>query len=597
MAQGAWGQISPGDLTQAHADLEGMSNCTQCHDIGSKVSNSKCLECHDEISALVSNNKGYHAHRTVKSKDCFDCHSEHHGRKFDMVRFETNNFNHDLTGYSLEGAHAKADCKECHMPENIANREIRQREDTFLGLDTACLSCHDDFHQGTLSNDCTQCHTMDAFRPASLFDHATTEFPLNGGHANVDCIECHKETTRNGQEFQEFSGIAFNDCVACHTDPHKKQLPGSCTQCHTDISFNTFIGKGNFRHSKTGFTLKGAHLSIDCFTCHKDTSQPLAVFQDQSPVEEANCVACHQDPHENKFGQNCAECHNEESFFALNNMDLFDHGLTDYPLEGKHTEVDCKSCHKERFSVPIDFSRCSNCHTDYHEGEFAENGISPDCVECHSLNKGFEYTLYTISDHQESAFPLEGAHIATPCFACHVSEEDQRWSFANMGASCVDCHDDFHEGYISASYYPKDDCTVCHSSEAWSSVAFNHSKTKWPLEGKHAEVACSACHFEFDEGGTLISQNFTNLDTACTSCHENIHGDQFAINGVTECTRCHVLDSWFPRKFNHNDTRFPLEGKHAEVSCEACHLVESQTGVKETIYQLNKLECADCHLQ
>ena len=71
-----YGQISPGDLTQAHAHLEGMSNCTQCHDIGSKVSNTKCLDCHKEIKSLVSSNKGYHAHRTVKSKDCFDCHSD-----------------------------------------------------------------------------------------------------------------------------------------------------------------------------------------------------------------------------------------------------------------------------------------------------------------------------------------------------------------------------------------------------------------------------------------------------------------------------------------------------------------------------------------
>ena len=47
-------QISPGDLTKAHADLEGISNCTKCHEIGEKVLSSKCLDCHKEIKALVN---------------------------------------------------------------------------------------------------------------------------------------------------------------------------------------------------------------------------------------------------------------------------------------------------------------------------------------------------------------------------------------------------------------------------------------------------------------------------------------------------------------------------------------------------------------
>ena len=53
----ALGQISPGDLTDAHSGLEGMSNCTLCHDIGKKVSNTKCLDCHKEIRSLIANNK------------------------------------------------------------------------------------------------------------------------------------------------------------------------------------------------------------------------------------------------------------------------------------------------------------------------------------------------------------------------------------------------------------------------------------------------------------------------------------------------------------------------------------------------------------
>ncbi len=35
--QFVYGQISPGDLSNAHKDLEGMSNCTKCHVLGDKV--------------------------------------------------------------------------------------------------------------------------------------------------------------------------------------------------------------------------------------------------------------------------------------------------------------------------------------------------------------------------------------------------------------------------------------------------------------------------------------------------------------------------------------------------------------------------------
>jgi len=590
-----YSQISPGDLTNAHSKLEGMTNCTLCHDIGKKVSNVKCLDCHKEIKSLLNHNKGFHSSSKVVNKDCFDCHSEHHGRKFDMVRFDENNFDHDLTGYVLEGKHDAIDCRKCHIPDFIFDRDLKKRENTFLGLEQKCLSCHDDFHQKTLSNDCMTCHDMNAFKPASKFEHDNTNYPLMGKHIEVDCIECHNVTARNGKEFYEFSDIPFADCKACHNDPHNGQIIGSCVQCHTETSFTSFVGKGSFNHNLTGYKLKGQHNKIDCFSCHSPTSNPIAVFQDNINIDQNSCVECHKDPHENKYGQDCAKCHKESSFLSLNRMDFFDHTITDYPLKGKHLEVDCKKCHEKRFSTPIEFSACSNCHIDYHDGEFTKNDISPDCIECHSLELGFDYSLYTLEQHQTTSFPLEGAHVATPCFACHISEGDEKWTFANLGTDCVDCHIDIHENFISKNYYPDNNCVVCHINDAWSEVSFDHSLTNWPLDGKHIEVNCRECHFDIFDNETIVSQNFTTLNTECISCHENVHDDLFAISGITDCTRCHVTDSWFPKKFDHNSTAFPLEGRHEEISCSACHEVIHESGESTVVYALNKLECIDCH--
>ena len=35
---GLHAQLSPGPLTNAHASLEGITNCTQCHTLGEKIS-------------------------------------------------------------------------------------------------------------------------------------------------------------------------------------------------------------------------------------------------------------------------------------------------------------------------------------------------------------------------------------------------------------------------------------------------------------------------------------------------------------------------------------------------------------------------------
>ena len=559
----SYGQISPGDLSKSHSDLEGMSNCTLCHDLGDKVSNKKCLDCHKDIQSLLNANRGYHANSKVRKQDCFECHSEHHGLKFDMIRFDEKNFNHNETGYKLEGKHDVIDCRKCHVSENIKDPEIRKRVETFLGLEEKCASCHEDFHQNTLSsNECAECHDFEAFRPATKFDHNEADFSLKGKHIEVDCIECHEKSIKKGKEFQNFKPVPFSDCVSCHDDVHQTKIDGKCSQCHTETAFSDFIGRGRFDHEQTEFTLKGKHVEIDCFQCHKKTSDPLLVFQDKTAVDENNCIKCHKDQHEGKFGDQCVKCHSEKSFLSLKTMDSFNHDLTDFHLEGKHMEVDCKQCHKKRFSEPIDFSACNKCHIDYHRGEFALNGISPDCVECHSLEKGFDYSLYTLEEHQSTDFPLEGAHLATPCFACHVSEEEDRWTFIDLGSTCNDCHEDVHEGTVDVTYYKEAsyNCTTCHVNDSWEWVSFDHSQTDWPLEGKHSEVKCKDCHFAKTANDVISKRTFNSAEGICASCHENVHDDSFSIDGVTDCNRCHVTDSWFPKKFDHNSTAFPLEG-------------------------------------
>lgn len=584
-------QLSPGELSRPHAQLEGISNCTQCHVLGEKVSNDKCLTCHKEIKSRITAKDGYHYSREVREKECADCHSEHHGRKFEMIRFEEKTFNHGLTGYNLTGAHQRVDCRQCHKPDYIADADLKKRQGTFLGLKEQCLTCHEDYHQKTLSTDCAKCHNTNEFAPAAKFNHDKTDFPLTGGHKTVGCAECHQKETRSGREFQKFAGIAFKNCNSCHSDPHNNQLGVNCKECHVEQSFTSNAGLPKFNHNKTHFPLKGRHQRIDCAQCHQMEASPLHIFQDRLGVKTAECATCHRDVHEGKFGANCADCHNETSFHKVGKMEGFDHSLTDFALKGKHQAVDCRKCHtSDNFLAPLPHNTCASCHADYHEGQFVRNAGSPDCAECHVVD-GFAGSSFSIEQHGKTRFPLDGAHVATPCFACHLKEN--KWRFRNIGEQCVDCHKDVHQGTLNAQWYPNQACQSCHLTESWAGISkFDHSKTPFQLEKIHAQQKCSACHLR-DEAHPY--GKFLDLSQQCQSCHESVHGNQFEINGQTDCARCHGFDGWAIGNFDHSKTRFKLEGKHAETACDKCHRPSEVEDDIFVMYRLERFECADCH--
>ena len=506
-------QISPGELTKAHEHLEGIKNCTKCHVLGEKETTSKCLECHTEIQQLITANHGYHASVEVKGKKCAECHGEHFGREFEMVRFNTETFNHQITGYILEGKHAELECISCHKPELIKNPVSQKKGQTFLGLETNCLSCHADYHQNTLSQNCVSCHNQSKFRPATGFNHAQTNFPLIGKHIAVDCKKCHKITLKNNAEFQEFSGIKFENCTRCHTDVHQ-----------------------------------------------------------------------------NKFGNDCRKCHDEFSFTQVKSMGTFNHDNTNFPLEGKHKNLDCKKCHKSSLTQPVKHRFCTDCHLDYHEKQFQKNGISPDCSACHNVNF-FTPSDFTITKHNQTDFKLEGAHLATPCFSCHKKQE--KWIFSSLGKTCISCHENVHKKHISEKYIPENNCSFCHSVEVWNEISFNHSLTNFELLGEHKKANCRACHFK--EIGGLISQKFKELGEQCESCHQDIHFRQFAENGENRCERCHTFNNWKPEKFDHNKARFILDGEHAGLDCVKCHKPTDGLIQNYIVYKFEDITCAACH--
>ena len=582
-------QLSPGKLSQAHSKLEGLTNCTQCHSIGNQITNQKCLACHKVLASRIQANKGLHASPFAKGKACISCHSEHHGEKFDMIRIDKKSFNHANTAFALKGAHVSKikQCTDCHRAENVANPALKNKASRYVGLEAKCVQCHKDVHQKTLSADCASCHDVNSFKPASLFNHDKTNFELNGAHQKANCNECHKTSIRNGEKFTQFAGVASTNCTSCHKDVHQNQFGQNCKACHTEESFKQINPSRSFNHSVTGYTLEGKHREVSCKKCHANHEN---TFQEFKKIKDISCVTCHKDIHEGKLGQDCKSCHNQTSFLLKNKNQIgkFDHNKTDYPLRGKHLSVDCKVCHKKDLTDPVPHATCQNCHQDKHNGDFANKSKQyPDCASCHTV-EGFSPSLFTLDDHKQSKFQIDGAHEAQPCFACHKREN--KWVFNNMGVECKSCHKDIHEGKLATKYYPNQTCATCHNTGNWKSIRFDHNQTTYPLVAKHQTTACGSCHMK-DQ-----IQQFGGLNKTCASCHQDVHGKQFDRQGVTDCSRCHQPDGWNANHFNHSTTNYILDGEHRNVACNKCHFANLPSNKRVRLYKIEKFECIDCHL-
>jgi len=384
-------------------------------------------------------------------------------------------------------------------------------------------------------------------------DHAEFEAECTSCHVRFAkstqtglCLDCHEEISADLEALEGFHGlteeIADTECKVCHSDHLGREA---------DV---VGLDKEIFDHTVTDFELKGSHQKTQCEACHEADLQ----YRD-APSE---CFDCHKedDNHKGRLGEVCGDCHVESAWRDAK----FDHDETDFPLEGNHEDASCNGCHaNERYEdTPTE---CYACHRldDVHRGSRGQ-----ECDNCHSP-RDWESVLF---DHsRDTDFPLEGQHNDVSCDSCHEDGVFEK----EMDPACFACHksDDDHQGRNG------EECDKCHAPQAWSEVAFDHDNdTDFPLEYRHAEVECEACH-----RGMVFEQE---METSCFACHRN--DDAHDGQEGEDCGRCHDESGWTTEVvFDHDLTRFPLNGLHATVPCEECHLT--------TTFKDTPLECVECH--
>ena len=233
-----------------------------------------------------------------------------------------------------------------------------------------------------------------------------------------------------------------------------------------------------------------------------------------------------------------------------------------------------------------------DCHTDYHKGQFTKKAVTSDCKDCHN-EFGFQGSLFTLERHNSGTFKLEGAHSAIPCISCHKKAND--WVFRDLDKGCAGCHENIHLGFMSEQFM-QGGCDKCHVTSDWNTVNFDHKITNFELKGKHHEKLCRDCHFKKGTDNQIVQQ-FSKLTGDCKNCHTDVHQNQFDSNGKVDCTSCHGgFENWKADRFNHNSTRFKLEGSHKDGACKKCHHENTNTSVPYIQYKNTGIQCSSCHI-
>jgi hypothetical protein len=361
--------------------------CLDCHatNAGFATTTSACANCH------TSDNPDFiNLHIQEFGPDCTICHDG-------QDRF--SDFNHQSTGFVLEGQHESVSCTECHHLDQAITLQADAGAikaglnpgitppphpsipgDPFKDTPTDCAGCHEEpaEHAGFFSPRCEECHTPQGWLPANLegkqFSHTiSTGFSL-GHHIHdyngnlISCKNCHAPDLKT---------FDMQTCINCHNNGeaqaafllgHVDKYSSACLECHDGADRMNHFDHANF------FPLDGKHSELVCAQCHvekKFASTP------------AECVQCHAEPgiHAGFFGLQCQYCHTAQAWSPAKLQ------VHNFPLEhGGGGEIACQVCHAQTYAEYT----CYGCHDHQVEAIVASHlnaGISqaelPQCVSCH----------------------------------------------------------------------------------------------------------------------------------------------------------------------------------------------------------------------
>src|SRR5467141_2898831 len=572
-------------LTGTHASPS-PTPCAACHVNNNYTLNSAdCMGCHQpewNSTPSFGGNVPDHikAGFPATAAACAQCHT--------ITKWVDGKFDHAAFGFPLLNSHALVanggkvpSCASCHINNNYSL--------TTMANDCGNSGCHLTDWQKTNNpthstsgptfavGNCMTCHNTISWTTAA-FDHATTGWALTGSHQMapagkvVACADCH---VGNNYTFT----AANTDCYGCHVAAWQSTttmggvvpnhvaagFPTSqCSTCHTTTTWTS-----TFNHATTGFPLTNSHQmapagkSATCAACHINNNYTLTI----APTDCGNS-GCHlttwqqtNNPAHQSAGTpfaaaNCSTCHNTITW----NTAIFDHSTTGWALTGSHQlapagkVVACADCHVgNNYTFTVANTDCYGCHQTAWLSTQTLAGAVPNhitsgfptsqCSTCHDT------VLWSTGkfDHSTTGWPLQGAHVTTPCLSCHVGGN---FKLTAANTDCYGCH---QAAWLStqtlggavpnhvAAMYPTT-CLTCHTTWAttgWLGATFNHSWFRVPHHGS----VCSDCHLVSTDYKTFSCENCHTVPTAHRPgmSHPNVCTPSPACwyNPPTRCWDCH----------------------------------------------------------
>jgi hypothetical protein len=391
------------------------------------------------------------------------------------------------------------------------------------------------------------------------------------GEAN--CAKCHADGKT----------IEAARCLACHITIAERiaakrgvhrDVTGDCEACHQEHQGVEAdirpLDPADFDHvAETGFAFEGKHAgpAKNCPACHKVRSYM---------ANQRDCGFCHAEPHQGAMPLGCQACHTPAGWTSIARGF---HKAGTFPLEGRHLEVPCASCHLNGVYKGTP-GRCYDCHWIRRQDDRYRTALGTDCENCH---RPVSWTAVRWDHALQTGLALNGAHRNLSCDSCH-----KNGNFHLLSFDCYSCHREDYESTKEPSHaqagFPTT-CELCHlpSHTSWEQASFNHNSV-FPRQGVHATLECAACH----KGGV-----YAGTPRECYGCHradyEQARDPNHQAAGFpTTCEVCHKPSdtSWDQASFNHGSI-YPLQGVHATLDCSACH--------KNSVYAGTPRECYGCH--
>lgn len=349
------------------------------------------------------------------------------------------------------------------------------------------------------------------------------------------------------------------------------------------VSAQTAGFKRDFNHNQTGFPLTGAHVKVECETCHTG-----GVFKG-TPTD---CAGCHT------AGRRVVA-----PFKSVNHMP---------------TNAACNTCHTQAIT--------------FLNAKFNHVGVQPKaCMTCHNgktaIGKPNGHPVTNLSCdscHRTSAWLPPGFDHAPPlasCITCHIVGGSAKGMnpathVPTSGQSCDACHKNYLTFLLGATYdhvagkVLPGSCATCHVTGKYG------AKTKVAGHIPTGNVTCDSCHIATDylsfAGSTMSHTAVTG--TSCITCHNGTYVSQKGMLGLgalpkkvnhitttpvnADCniSGCHSgFQTFAGLAFNHVTANPPVAG-----NCRSCHNGAKALGptnsTTHTTSPGSTASCETCHL-